>query len=148
MGGGSKGAKMRPELPVDLAPSPTVTPVQQPNPPVQQNYGAYYMPNGVEALRASLLTQNGSMPFGVRSPYRPVAPDSSYAAPRMPQIFQPNQSAIYSNLPQRTAAPRNLMYSTLGLPEPEPMSQEEIENELRALTAWRNNMTDNSRGGN
>lgn len=94
MGGGSKGQGMRPELPVALAPSPRVTPVEQPNPPAQQNYGSYYMPNGVEALRQSLMTQNGSMPFGVRSPYRQVAPDSSYAAPRMPQVFRPAQVTL------------------------------------------------------
>lgn len=94
MGGGSKGAKMRPELPVALAQSPSVTPVEQPNPPVQQNYAPYYMPNSVEAMRASLMTQNGSMPFGVRSPYRQVAPDSAYAAPRMPQVFKPAQVAL------------------------------------------------------
>jgi hypothetical protein len=92
MGGGSKGAKMRPELPVALAPSPRVSPVEQPNPPVQQNYAPYYMPNSVEAMRQSLLTENGSMPFGVRSPYRQVTPDSSYAAPRMPQMFKPSNA--------------------------------------------------------
>ena len=58
MGGGSKGPKMRPELPVALAPSPRVTPVEQPNPPTQQNYASYYMPTGVEALRQSLLAMS------------------------------------------------------------------------------------------
>lgn len=94
MGGGSKGQGMRPEMPVSLAQSPRVSPVEQPNPAAQQNYAPYYMPNSVEAMRQSLLTQNGSMPFGVRSPYRPVGPDSSYAAPRMPQVFKPAQVAL------------------------------------------------------
>lgn len=108
MGGGSKGPKMRPELPVALAPSPRVAPVEQPNPPMQQNYASYYMPTGVEALRQSLLTQNGSMPFGVRSPYRQVAPDSSYAAPRMPQVFRPSNVAPSQNDPVYEARLREL----------------------------------------
>lgn len=89
MGGSSKGPTMRPEVQVDLAPSPQVSPVKQPN-PAQTNYSQYYMPASVEALRQSVMTQNRPMPFGVRSPYTQVPPNSNYAAPRPPQIFAPS----------------------------------------------------------
>jgi hypothetical protein len=88
MGGGSKGSGMRPEINVPLAPSPGVGPVQQPNPPVQQNYSQYYLPPNIEAMRQAIMTQSGSMPFGVRSPYRQVDPSSQYAAPRPAPVFK------------------------------------------------------------
>jgi hypothetical protein len=90
MGGSSKGGGARPETQATIYPSPTVSPVQQPNPGAQTQYGQYYLPQNVEALRQQLMTQGGSMPFGVRSPFRQIAPDSPYAAPRAPQVFRPS----------------------------------------------------------
>lgn len=105
MGGGSKGSGMRPEINVPLAPSPGVGPVQQPNPPVQQNYSQYYLPPNIEALRQSIMTQNGAMPFGVRSPYQQVAPDSPYAAPRaVPQFKAPELPPVQPIQPVNTAS--------------------------------------------
>ena len=88
MGGGSKGSGMRPEINVPLAPSPGVGPVQQPEKPMQQNYSQYYLPQNIDALRQSLMSQNGEMPFGVRSSYKTIAPNSKYAAPRPTPIFR------------------------------------------------------------
>ncbi len=131
MGGSSKGSGMRPEVKVDLAPSPQVSPVQQPNPGAQTQYGQYYLPQNIEALRQQLMTQSGSMPFGVRSPFRQVAPDSPYAAPRAPQVFRP------------TSVP------SVPMTNPVQASYAERLAELEARLAASNNSNNyNSGGGN
>jgi hypothetical protein len=122
---------MRPEVKVDLAPSPQVSPVQQPNPGAQTQYGQYYLPQNIEALRQQLMTQSGSMPFGVRSPFRQVAPDSPYAAPRAPQVFRP------------TSVP------SVPMTNPVQASYAERLAELEARLAASNNSNNyNSGGGN
>lgn len=134
MGGSSKGSQPRPETQATIYPSPQISPVEQPNPGAQTQYGQYYMPPGVEALRQSVLTQNGSMPFGVRSPFRQVDPSSNYASPRPPQIFKPSTSVPVVPMQLQSNAPSD-------------SEIEQMRAELESMRAWRQQMQGNNGGG-